>query len=103
MKYRYLGRSGLLVSRICLGTMTFGNKEWGCDLDVSRQIVKAFIDGGGNFIDTADAYVNGESERILATIMQRYRLALVPGHPVVPEPLVTLRVRDGLLMTLFPA
>ena len=63
MKYRYLGRSGLLVSRICLGTMTFGNTEWGCDLDTSRAIVDAFIAGGGNFIDTADAYVNGESER----------------------------------------
>jgi aryl-alcohol dehydrogenase-like predicted oxidoreductase len=73
MKYRYLGRSGLLVSRICLGTMTFGNKEWGCDLETSRGIVKAFIDGGGNFIDTADAYVAGESERILADIMTGYK------------------------------
>ena len=56
MKYRYLGRSGLLVSRICLGTMTFGNKDWGCDLDTARAIVKAFVAGGGNFIDTADMY-----------------------------------------------
>ena len=70
MKYRYLGRSGLLVSRICLGTMTFGNKEWGCDLDTSRSIVNAFIAGGGNFIDTADAYSNGESERMLAEILK---------------------------------
>ena len=70
MKYRYLGRSGLLVSRICLGTMTFGNKEWGCDLDTSRAIVKAFIEGGGNFIDTADAYSGGESERFLAAILK---------------------------------
>ncbi len=73
MKYRYLGRSGLLVSRICLGTMTFGNAEWGCDLDTSRAIVKAFIEGGGNFIDTADAYSNGESEQMLAAIMKDYR------------------------------
>jgi aryl-alcohol dehydrogenase-like predicted oxidoreductase len=73
MKYRYLGRSGLLVSRICLGTMTFGNKEWGCDLDTSRAIVKAFIDGGGNFIDTADAYSAGESEKMLADIMKGYK------------------------------
>jgi aryl-alcohol dehydrogenase-like predicted oxidoreductase len=70
MKYRYLGRSGLLVSRICLGTMTFGNKEWGCDLETSRAIVKAFIDGGGNFIDTADAYSGGDSERFLAAILK---------------------------------
>ena len=40
MKYRYLGRSGLLVSRICLGTMTFGNKEWGCDQEGSSAIVQ---------------------------------------------------------------
>ena len=73
MKYRYLGRSGLLVSRICLGTMTFGNKEWGCDLEGSRGIVKAFVDGGGNFIDTADAYSNGESERMLADIIKGYK------------------------------
>jgi aryl-alcohol dehydrogenase-like predicted oxidoreductase len=73
MKYRYLGRSGLLVSRICLGTMTFGNKDWGCDLEASRAIVKAFIDGGGNFIDTADAYSAGDSESMLGDILRDYR------------------------------
>src|SRR6218665_3920408 len=73
MKYRYLGRSGLLVSRLCLGTMTFGNKDWGCDLEGSRAIVQAFVEGGGNFIDTADAYSSGESERILAAILADYR------------------------------
>lgn len=73
MKYRYLGRSGLLVSRICLGTMTFGNKDWGCDLDTSRKIVKTFIAGGGNFIDTADMYSGGESETMLGDILEDYR------------------------------
>jgi len=70
MKYRYLGRSGLAVSRICLGTMTFGNAQWGCDLETSRAIVKTFVDGGGNFIDTADSYSNGESERMLGAILK---------------------------------
>ena len=65
MKYRYLGRSGLLVSRICLGTMTFGNPEWGCDQKTSSRIVDAFIDAGGNFIDTADLYSSGVSEEML--------------------------------------
>ncbi len=65
MKYRYLGNSGLAVSRICLGTMTFGNKDWGCDLEESKRIVDAFIDAGGNFLDTADMYSGGESEVIL--------------------------------------
>lgn len=73
MKYRYLGRSGLLVSRICLGTMTFGNKDWGCDFDTARAIVKAFVAGGGNFIDTADMYSGGESEKMLADILKDYR------------------------------
>ena len=73
MKYRYLGRSGLLVSRICLGTMTFGNKDWGCDLETSRSIVKTFVEGGGNFIDTADMYSGGESETMLGNILKDYR------------------------------
>ena len=73
MKYRYLGRSGLLVSRLCLGTMTFGNAQWGCDQEGSSAIVRKFVEGGGNFIDTANSYSNGESERFLATIMTDYK------------------------------
>lgn len=65
MKYRYLGKSGLLVSRVCLGTMTFGAKEWGCDRDSARRIVQAFLASGGNFIDTADVYSDGLSEEWL--------------------------------------
>lgn len=70
MKYRYLGRSGLLVSRICLGTMTFGNKEWGCDQDAATSIVDAFIDAGGTFIDTADLYSAGVSEEMLGRSLE---------------------------------
>ena len=73
MKYRYLGRSGLLVSRICLGTMTFGNKDWGCDQQEAGSIVDKFIENGGNFIDTADAYSNGESERILGSVLKKHK------------------------------
>ncbi len=65
MKYRYLGASGLLVSRVCLGTMTFGNNEWGCDQPDASAIVNAFVDAGGNFIDTADLYSGGVSEQML--------------------------------------
>lgn len=72
MKYRHLGRSGLLVSRICLGTMTFGNREWGCDEAASAAIVDRFVEAGGNFIDTADAYSAGESERILGAALKRH-------------------------------
>jgi aryl-alcohol dehydrogenase-like predicted oxidoreductase len=70
MKYRYLGRSGLLVSRLCLGTMTFGNAEWGCDQATSSAIVKRFIGGGGNFIDTADGYSGGASEKMLGVALK---------------------------------
>ncbi len=73
MKYRYLGRSGLLVSRICLGTMTFGNTEWGCDQKTASRIVDAFIDAGGNFIDTADMYSAGGSEEMLGKAIQGKR------------------------------
>lgn len=72
MKYRYLGRSGLLVSRLCLGTMTFGNSQWGCDQEGASAIVRRFIAGGGNFIDTADGYSSGESERMLGVAIREF-------------------------------
>lgn len=72
MKYRHLGRSGLLVSRLCLGTMTFGNAEWGCDQEAASAIVGSFIEGGGNFIDTADMYSGGESERMLGVALKAH-------------------------------
>lgn len=73
MKYRYLGRSGLLVSRLCLGTMTFGNSQWGCDQETSSAIVNSFVAAGGNFIDTANMYSAGESERILGVALQAHK------------------------------
>lgn len=72
MKYRHLGRSGLLVSRICLGTMTFGNKEWGCDQDAASAIVDRFVAAGGNFIDTANMYSGGASETILGVALKNH-------------------------------
>ncbi|MBO9588548.1 aldo/keto reductase [Devosia sp.] len=72
MKYRYLGRSGLLVSRLCLGTMTFGNSQWGCDQEGANAIVRRFVEGGGNFIDTADGYSGGESERMLGVALKEF-------------------------------
>lgn len=72
MKYRYLGNSGLLVSRICLGTMTFGMEKWGCDQQSAEQMTKRFIDAGGNFIDSADMYSTGVSEEILGKSIRTY-------------------------------
>ena len=65
MNFVSLGKSGLKVSRACLGTMTFGNTEWGTDEPESKRIVDAFIDAGHNFIDTADVYNAGVSEEFV--------------------------------------
>ena len=64
MKYYLLGKSGLRVSEICLGTMTFGKEwGWGASKEESRKIFDAYVDAGGNFIDTANIYTNGTSEQ----------------------------------------
>lgn len=63
--FRTLGRSGLVVSPLALGTMTFGPGEWGADEAGSRAIFDAYREAGGNFIDTADIYSGGESERLV--------------------------------------
>jgi len=65
MKYRYLGNSGLAVSTICLGTSTFGQKEWGCNESNAIDILNSYLEQGGNFIDTADQYANTGSEKII--------------------------------------
>jgi len=70
MKYRYLGRTGLSVARVCLGTMTFGQEGWGCDESAARELVATFIANGGNFMDTADVYSDGRSEQILGSSIQ---------------------------------
>jgi len=72
MKYRHLGNSGLVVSRICLGTMTFGQADWGCDQQTATELTNAFIQGGGNFIDTADIYAAGVSEEMLGQALQSH-------------------------------
>ena len=64
--YVTLGRSGLRVSQFCLGAMTFGEDwGWGSSVDDSEAILTRFVDAGGNFIDTANAYTKGHSERII--------------------------------------
>ncbi len=63
--FRTLGRSGLVVSPLALGTMTFGPGAWGADEATSRAIFNAYRRAGGNFVDTADIYSGGESERLV--------------------------------------
>lgn len=69
--YYLLGRSGLRVSPLCLGTMTFGTEwGWGSPADAARQIFRRYVEAGGNFIDTADGYTGGTSESLLGQFMR---------------------------------
>ena len=77
MKLRKLGRTGLKVSNLCLGTMTFGNDVWGCDEPTSARIVARFLDAGGNFIDTADVYSTGVSEEITGRAIRNKRSSVI--------------------------
>ena len=91
MRLRLLGNSGLRVSELCLGTMTFGDDwGWGASRDVSRQIFEAFAEAGGNFIDTANNYTNGTSETIVGECIQAERERYVVATKY------TLRVQTGL-------
>ena len=75
--YRLLGRSGLRVSPLSLGTMTFGMKGWGTELLEAEKILNHYMELGGNFIDTANYYANGESERMLGQLVAHKRQQLV--------------------------
>jgi aryl-alcohol dehydrogenase-like predicted oxidoreductase len=90
--YRLLGRSGLRVSPISLGTMTFGEDwGWGAGESEARRIFDLYVDRGGNFIDTAVNYTNGASERLVGKFIQdkrerivlatKFTMARDPGNP----------------------
>lgn len=78
MSYQLLGRSGLRVSDLSLGTMTFGDDwGWGAAKDESRKIYDAYREAGGNFIDTANVYTNGSSEKLLGGFISGHREEVV--------------------------
>ena len=92
MKYRLFGKSGLRVSELCLGTMTFGEEwGWGSNEDESKNVLNAFAEEGGNFIDTANLYTNGTSEKFLGDFLKgkreefvlatKYTLNMNPPNP----------------------
>ena len=73
MKYKLLGRSGLKVSELCLGTMGFGTEGgWGADKETSFEIMDAFANAGGNFLDTANIYKLGTSEKIIGEYISNH-------------------------------
>jgi aryl-alcohol dehydrogenase-like predicted oxidoreductase len=90
MEYRRLGDSGLDVSAVCLGTMTFGDRTDAAD---ARRIVDAAFDAGVNFIDTADAYVKGESERIVGAAVKSNRRRWIVATKVAN--VLTKKPHDG--------
>ena len=92
LRYHLLGRSGLRVSELGLGTMTFGTDwGWGADADESRRIFDRYVEVGGNFVDTASNYTGGSSERIVGELIRerresfvvatKYTLSLDPRDP----------------------
>src|SRR3989442_13466767 len=83
MEYVRLGSTGLQVSRICLGTMSFGNsEEWMIEVDKARPIVTRTLDLGVNFFDTANVYSKGRSEEIVGELLQYHREDVVAATNV---------------------
>src|SRR5271156_6557421 len=78
MKYRLLGKSGLRVSEVSLGTMTFGDEwGWGSPKAEAQKVYETYREAGGNFIDTANFYTNGTSESFLGEFVQGHRPSVV--------------------------
>ncbi|MFD0853710.1 aldo/keto reductase, partial [Actinomadura adrarensis] len=74
MRYKLLGRTGLRVSELCLGTMTFGEDwGWGAPKEECARILDTYAEAGGNFLDTANAYTDSASERILGELIEKDR------------------------------
>jgi len=98
MEHRILGRTGVSVSKLCLGAMMFG--DWGTkDHDESIRIIHRALDAGINFIDTADVYSGGESEIIVGeagiTLIQ-LAIAFVLRHPAVTAAIIGPRTMEHL-------
>jgi aryl-alcohol dehydrogenase-like predicted oxidoreductase len=91
--YHPLGRSGLRVSRLALGTMTFAQDGWGCDQETAARLLDVYLGAGGNFVDTADMYADGASEETLGALIAerkirdrivlatKFTLGAQPGDP----------------------
>jgi aryl-alcohol dehydrogenase-like predicted oxidoreductase len=107
MHYKLLGKSGLRVSELCLGTMTFGEVwGWGASKEVSRQIFETFAEAGGNFIDTANHYTDGISEQYVGEFIGADRDYFVVGTKYTlselerPDPNAGGNHRKNMVQTL---
>jgi aryl-alcohol dehydrogenase-like predicted oxidoreductase len=90
MRYKLLGRTGLRVSELCLGAMIFGDRRggWGATKEEAARILERFADAGGNFVDTANSYAGGESERIVGELIaaERERWVLSTKYTLSTRP-----------------
>jgi aryl-alcohol dehydrogenase-like predicted oxidoreductase len=89
MRYTLLGRSGLRVSEAALGTMTFGDAwGWGAAEEESRRIFDAYVEAGGNFVDTACNYTDGQSEELVGafTEAERERFVIATKYTLTARP-----------------
>ncbi len=98
---RNLGKSGLRVSPLCLGTMNFGNDQFGCDEATSVGIIHAYLDAGHNFIDTANVYSGTQSEVIVGKAVKGRRdsvvIATKAASPLGPGPFESGTSRKHLM------
>jgi aryl-alcohol dehydrogenase-like predicted oxidoreductase len=84
MKYKLLGKSGLRVSEAALGAMTFGDEwGWGSPKAEAQKVYETYREAGGNFIDTANFYTGGTSERFVGEFIQ--------GHPTPRQAMILTR------------
>ncbi len=88
MRFTLLGRSGLRVSELALGTMTFGETGWGVDATTSARLLDLYTEAGGNFLDTANIYADGRSEQILGDLLKgrRERFVLATKYTLQTRP-----------------
>lgn len=89
MRYKLLGNTGLRISELCLGTMTFGEEwGWGASKEESRKIFEAFAEAGGNFVDTANIYTGGTSEKLVGEFVKgrRERFVLATKYTMTMSP-----------------
>lgn len=89
MRYKLLGKSGLRVSELALGTMTFGEDwGWGASKAVSQQIFEAYANAGGNFVDSANNYTNGTSEKFVGEFIHndRHHFVLATKYTLSERP-----------------
>src|SRR6202521_4171978 len=78
MKYYLLGKSGLRVAELALGAMSFGTEwGWGAEINEARKMLDLYVDNGGNFVDTANFYTNGSSEKMLGEFLGEKRQRIV--------------------------